>query len=248
MQATAVKTTLANILFLRNLFLQEANCQIRYNACHERQWSDSYLLFLNGHEVGYGSVKGHDNHKDRDAIFEFYLLPAFRKWAFPVFQSLMAASGAAFIECQSNLPLLASAYHRFSRNSCATTILFEDQASTQLFLPDVVFRRRQAADAIFHHATEPAGEWVLEMEDMIVATGGYLVHYNFPFADLYMEVEEAHRRRGLGAYLLQEIKRECYLAGRIPSARCRIDNDASAATLQKAGFGIAGFMLLGEVS
>jgi len=35
------KTELASILPLRALFLQESNFQVRYNACHERGWSDS---------------------------------------------------------------------------------------------------------------------------------------------------------------------------------------------------------------
>ena len=66
-----------------------------------------------------------------------------------------------------------------------------------------------------------------------------------PFADLYMEVQEAYRRKGLGSLLIQELKRECYLTGRVPAARCNIENTASKSTLLKAGLKIAGFMLLG---
>jgi GNAT superfamily N-acetyltransferase len=32
-------------------------------------------------------------------------------------------------------------------------------------------------------------------------------HYNPPYGDVYMEVAEPFRRRGLGAYLVQELKR-----------------------------------------
>ena len=86
------------------------------------------------------------------------------------------------------------------------------------------------------------------MNNEVVATGGFLLHYNFPFADLYMEVRENDRRKGLGSYLIQELKTQCYLAGRIPAARCNINNVASKITLLKAGFQIAGFMLLGTVN
>ena len=71
------KTELASILPLRALFLQETNVQVRYNACHERGWSDSYLLKLNDRNVGYGSIKGREI-PDRDTAFEFFVIPPFR--------------------------------------------------------------------------------------------------------------------------------------------------------------------------
>jgi len=51
-----------------------------------------------------------------------------------------------------------------------------------------------------------------------------------------MDVVERFRRRGLGAFLVQELKRVAYELGRIPCARCNPDNVASRMTLQKAGF------------
>jgi hypothetical protein len=51
----------------------------------------------------------------------------------------------------------------------------------------------------------------------------------------------------LGSYIVQQVKRECYLAGRVPAARCNMENAASKATLLKAGLAIAGYMLIGEV-
>jgi hypothetical protein len=47
--------------------------------------------------------------------------------------------------------------------------------------------------------------------------------------------------------MVQQIKRECYLAGRLPAARCNMENIASKATMLKAGLAIAGYMLIGEV-
>jgi RimJ/RimL family protein N-acetyltransferase len=37
------------------------------------------------------------------------------------------------------------------------------------------------------------------------------------------------------------------LAGRVPAARCNINNAASKASLLKAGFKIAGFMVIAEI-
>jgi GNAT superfamily N-acetyltransferase len=94
---------------------------------------------------------------------------------------------------------------------------------------------------------EPIGDYVLELDNEIVATGGFLLHYNMPFADLYMEVREDCRRKGFGSFLIQEIKKQCYLSGRVPAARTGTNNIASWSTLTKAGLKVAGFMLLGTV-
>jgi RimJ/RimL family protein N-acetyltransferase len=89
---------------------------------------------------------------------------------------------------------------------------------------------------------------VVEVDGQVAATGGVLFHYNPPYGDIHMETAEAFRRRGLGAFLVQELKRVCYERGRVPGARCNIDNVASVHTLQKAGFVPCGHILTGEVT
>ncbi|MEP7371841.1 MAG: GNAT family N-acetyltransferase [Chitinophagaceae bacterium] len=243
----AIKTSLEEILPLRNLFLQENNFQIRYNACHERGWTDSYILIYNEAKIGYGSVKGNENRNDRDTVFEFYIIPSFRNISSLAFSELLSFSRVSFIECQSNDWLLTLLLYQHGQNINSTVILFEDHIQSSLIADDVTFRKRADNDTMFEHKSEPEGDFVLVVNKEIVATGGFLLHYNMPFADLYMEVKEEHRRKGLGGFLIQELKRECYLAGRVPAARCNIENNASRATLLKAGLKIAGFMLLGTV-
>ena len=82
----------------------------------------------------------------------------------------------------------------------------------------------------------------------IAGTGGILFHYNRPYGDIYMAIAEPFRRRGLGAFLVQELKAICYQQGIIPAARCRATNVASRSTLQKAGFVPCGSLILGSVS
>jgi len=62
-----------------------------------------------------------------------------------------------------------------------------------------------------------------------------------------MEVSRDNWGRGYGSFLLQEVKKACYLAGRVPAARCQIENRASWATLIKAGMRVCGFILMGYV-
>ncbi|MGA3130448.1 MAG: GNAT family N-acetyltransferase [Terracidiphilus sp.] len=247
MKIAAQKVELNAILALRALFLEEANHQVRHNSRHERGWSDSYLLVVDGQTVGYGSIMGREI-KDRDTVFEYFVIPSFRNRASDLFAQLIAAAKPAFIECQSNDQALAAMLFEFAHNISADTVLFEENSITDLAVPGVLVRRRQDGDAIFSHGAEPVGEYVAELNGEIVATGGFLLHYNHPFADLYMEVREDLRRRGVGSFLLQEVKRECYLAGRVPAARTSIRNLASRACLGRAGLRVCGFMLTGEVN
>jgi len=245
MTLEAAKTNLTEILSLRNLFLQENNFQIRYNACHERGWTDSYAIKYNNEKIGYGSVKGNENISDRDTVFEFYIIPSFRNLCSGAFLKLLHASKANFIECQSNDILLTSLLYEFGQNISSNVILFEEGFTSNLKADNIEFGKRNEDDVVFEHKAEPIGEYVLKRNNEIVATGGFLLHYNMPFADLYMEVKEECRRQGLGSFLIQELKKQCYLSGRVPAARTGMENIASRATLLKAGLKIAGYMLLG---
>jgi GNAT superfamily N-acetyltransferase len=244
MKLEAIKVELERILVLRRLFLQENNCQIRYNAVHERGWSDSYLLTIDDIEVGYGSVNAQDIRGVRETVFEFYLVPHVRHYANRLFRELLIASGATLIESQSNVLLLTSMLHEFAENTNAPVVLFEDHSVTDYAFPGVIFRTLGENEKIY--ADDP-GKYVLELNGEVMANGGFLLHYNMPFADLFMDVKEEYRKRGYGSYLLQEVKKQCYLAGRIPAARCNVSNPASKATLVKAGLKVAGHMLIGKV-
>jgi len=247
MNFSANKTDLHHILPLREVFLEENNFQIRYNAVHERNWSDSWLISIDGTQVGYGSVKGKEDRADRDAIFEFYLIPPYRSFSSQAIEELIRSSGVRFIECQSNDPFISNLIADCAQNIRQETILFEDNGQTRLSLTEIVFRAAREDDRMFAHHSEPEGDWVLERKGEIVATGGFLLHYNMPFSDLYMEVREDCRRMGYGSFLIQELRRQSWVAGRVPAARCNIDNEASKKTLLKGGMRQVGFMLVGEI-
>ena len=248
MTSAVLKVELKGIEPLRALFLQETNFQIRYNACHERGWTESYLLTTGNRNIGYGSVKGRQKLTDRDTVFEYFVVRPFRKSASNLFRHLLAVSESQYIECQSNDMLLSSMLFEFSTSVSADVVLFEDSVWTEHVVSGAVFRPRQDDDQVFEHKVEPVGDYVIELDGEVVATGGFLLHYNKPFADLYMEVREDCRGRGIATFLLQEVKRECYLAGRVPAARCDLRNVASRATLIKAGLRTCGFMLTGHVN
>lgn len=227
----------AEIDALRDLYRQEMNCQIIHDSWHRRGFTTPYLISVNGGIAGYGSVTVGGRVVTEGMVSEFYLLPTHRGLAVPIFRQLLAASQASRIEAQTNDTLLMLMLYDFAPELTSNTILFHDALTTNLSLPEAVFRQATKADAdrIFKHEHEPVGDWLLEVAGNIVATGGFLTHYNPPYGDIYMEVAEPCRRRGYGSYLVQELKRVCYEAGRRPAARCNAANVASRKTLEKAG-------------
>ena len=106
---------------------------------------------------------------------------------------------------------------------------------TAMLLLQLLLRVIRQAQLRLAHVLDLNRGGAVDFDLVVVATGGFLTHYNPPYADIYMEVDEAHRRRGYGSYLIQELKRVCYETGRIPAARCDVSNAGSRSTLEKAG-------------
>jgi GNAT superfamily N-acetyltransferase len=239
MEIQATEVTADIILSLRTRYRDEANCQIVHDSIHRRDgWTVSYLLELGGSPVGFGSVAIAGPWKERPTVFEFYILPELRSRAFALFEAFLTASGARFFEVQTSDVLLTAMLHTYGREIASEKIVFNDQLTTFLPANGASLRRVTAWEEIHlcQELQQGGGEWVLEFEGQEAAKGGVLFHYNRPYGDIYMEVAESFRRRGLGSYLVQELKRESYQLGAIPCARCDPTNIASRQTLQRAGF------------
>jgi RimJ/RimL family protein N-acetyltransferase len=239
MEVEVYKVPLQDIQDLRNLALGANHFQFVHDKCHGAGWADTYLISVGNNAVGYGSVWGKDDRKARDTIFEFYLISPYRKFAGILFPEFRRISEASFIECQTNNDLQSEVFFENARNIQVEAILFEDSFQTELSIPETLFRKYSVDDE--------GPEYVLEHGGRIVASGGFVKNYNFPYIDMYYEVKEEHRRRGFGSLITQELKREAYRLKRVPSARCNITNKASKATLLKAGMRVCGHMLLGEL-
>ena len=234
---------------LRERYREEMSCQIVHDSFHSRGFLDSYLIRVDDEVAGYGCVGGY-RELPRVTVKEVFLLPAFRPHAVSLFRQLVAASGATRIEAQTNDRLLTRLFYEVVDTFTREKILFDDAFTTELSVPGATFRRAsdEERNGVFAHGTEPVGDWVIDLDGTTVATGGVLLHYNPPFGDIYMEVGEPFRGRGLGSYLVQELKRVCREAGKIPAARCNVSNEASRATLQKAGMRPCGLIISGAIA
>jgi GNAT superfamily N-acetyltransferase len=174
---------------------------------------------------------------------EFYTLPRVRADALPMFKAMLAISGATSMEVQTNMPLMITMFFDCATEIQSGAIIFQDACITSLECPDGTFRRVEPGEA----TPNCGGDWGVEVDGRVVASGGFLCHYNPPYGDVFMGVLEDARQRGYGSYLVQEVKRVCYEAGKKPAARCNATNIASRKTLQKAGFLPCGRMLEGKI-
>jgi GNAT superfamily N-acetyltransferase len=226
------------------------SCQIIHDSIHSRPgWTQEYLLIESGANVGYGSVAVGGPWKEKPTVYEFFVLPQYRSRMFDLFIGLLAASSATMIETQSNDPLLTVMLHTYAQNVTSESILFHDKQTTSHFPSDAIFRRASPDDAaqIVQQQLDTDAKWLVAAAGTMAATGDILFHYNRPYGDIYMKVAEPFRRRGLGSFLVQELKRVCYEGGSVPAARCNPKNIASRKTLQNAGFVPCGHILNGSV-
>ena len=230
------ESTLEAIQFLRDVYRVEMNCQIVHDSIHERRgWTREYALALDDRVVGYGSVAVAGPWSGKPTVYEFYVVPNERLRVFDLFRALLEISAAVGIEVQSNATLITVMLHTLSRDVVSESIVFHDQLLTSLVLPGAVFRKPTSDEEPDLTDEQRAYRGVIEVDGQIAAKGGVLFHYNRPYGDIYMEVEEPFRRKGLGSFLVQELKRVCYEGGFVPAARCSPSNIASQRTLQKAG-------------
>ncbi len=250
MKLTALATTVDTIRPWRVRYVREMNCQVVHDSLHARAgWTRPSLIHLGNEPIGYGSVVHGGPWADSPAVFEFYLDPPHRNRAFEAFEALLQVCHAVQIDGQSNDVQLISMLLAFAHDVRSEKVLFEDGMTTGHVAAGAAVRAMTADDAAAASALgiDPHAQWVLTLDSAIVGGGGILCHYNAPYNDLFMMISATFRRRGLGTWLVQELKRICQARGNKPVARCSPSNAASIRTLQKAGMVPFGHMVVGEL-
>lgn len=243
-------TRQGEIASLREQYRKEMNCQIIHDSIHVRPgWTREYALELDGAPIGYGSVAVGGPWQEKPTLYEFYVQREYRMQMFDLFASLLTACGAKIIETQSNDRILTVMLHTFARNLRADSILFEDTFKTSHKPGGAGFRAATAddAEALRQQDLDDGAGWAVIMNGEIAGAGDVLYHYNRPYGDVYMKIAEPFRRKGLGAYLVQELKAACRASGSVPAARCNVQNLPSRKTLQRAGFVPCGNLLVGDL-
>ena len=248
MNVSVDATTLGRIQPWRDMHRFEMNCQVVHDSIHDRAgWTQEFLLSIGDTPVGYGSLAIGGPWKDAPTLYQVYVVPTHRQRLLDLYRRLVEVSEAVQITIQSNDPLATMMLHACVTEATSNAILFHDRHVTALAPADAIYRAATAAEAPDVPSQDLRYRGVVEVGGEVAATGGVLFHYNRPFGDIYMDVNEPFRRRGLGSFIVQELKRICYENGHVPAARCSPDNLASQRTLQKAGFDPCGHILTGAV-
>ena len=248
MTTTAALVELEAILHWREMYRLEMDCQIIHDSIHVRAgWTREYAVYVGSDAVGYGSVAVGGPWTGHPTVYEFHVVPLHRLRLFDLFHALLEASGAVAIEVQSNDVLATVMLHAFAPQVTSESILFQDQLTTAFRPAGAVFREPLPGECPDVSASQLPWHGVVEVEGRVAGRGGILFHYNRPYGDIYMDVEASFRRRGVGSYLVQELKRVAREGGHIPAARCNPANEASRRTLQRSGFVPCGHILTGAV-
>jgi len=248
MNVSVAATTLERIQPWRDMHRFEMNCQVVHDSIHDRAGlTQEFLLSIGDTPVGYGSLAIGGPWKDAPTLYQVYVVPTHRQRLLDLYRRLVEVSEAVQITIQSNDPLATVMLHACVTEATSNAILFHDRHVTALAPADAIYRAATAAEAPDVPSQDLRYRGVVEVGGEVAATGGVLFHYNRPFGDIYMDVNEPFRRRGLGSFIVQELKRICYENGHVPAARCSPDNLASLRTLQKAGFDPCGHILTGAV-
>lgn len=252
MKIAARRARTTEITAMREAYRAEAGCQIIYDSFLPRGLADAYAISIDGRDAGYGAVA--TRYYPRHAI-EFYIAPDQRIHALEAFRQMLNLSRASHVRAQTNMPLMTRLLFDTSKNIAAEKVLFADGLTKSgPGAPPIV----APAASRFRHITpeeeekfsqeqEVLTDWILEVGGEIVATAGYLTHYNPPYADIFMAVSDQSRRKGYGGYIVQEICKIAREAGKIPAARCDPNVTGSRRALERGGLVPCGHLAYGEI-
>jgi GNAT superfamily N-acetyltransferase len=253
MKIAARRASTTEVTAMREAYRTEAGCQIIYDSFLLRGLADAYAISIDGIDVGYGAVA--TRYYPRHAI-EFYIAPHLRIHSLEAFRELLNVSRASHVRAQTNMPLMTRLLFDTTKNIAAEKVLFADgltkagPSAPPIPAPEASKFRHITPEEKekFSEAQEVLTDWVLEVGGEIVATAGYLTHYNPPYGDIFMAVSGQSRRKGYGGYIVQEICKIAREAGKTPAARCDPNVIGSRRALERGGLVACGHLAYGEIA
>lgn len=206
-----------------------------------------------GQRIGHFCL-GYDNE-----LLRFYLVERYQVRAQDVFRWIVSTCDIQQAITSTIEPLFFSLCLDLQSSVAVHSYLFRDhqRAEPVSALSNSSFRKANKTELddllrFYRANTEGSGEWIegflqerLKHEELfvlyerqtLVATGECIPSQRQPpYADLGMVVAQAYRGRGLGSFMLIQLKQYCYETGWKPICSCTADNRASQKAIEKAGF------------
>ena len=197
---------------------------------------------------------GSDNELLRFHLFENYLVRAQE-----IFRWIVSTQGIQYAITSTIEPPYFSLCLDLQVGITLHSYLFRDNKRIDLSsgLSNSIFKQAEKKELddivrFYQTNTEGSGEWVevflrkrialaelfvLYDRQTLVATGECIPSQKqTPYTDLGMVVTQSRRGRGLGSFMLTQLKQHCYEVGWKPICACAADNHASKRAIEKAGF------------
>lgn len=192
-------------------------------------------------------------------LLRFHVVEPYRAQAQEIFRWVVSMYGIQQAMTSTIEPLYCSLCQALQRSSTLQNYLFRDHQRIEGSSDPGTSSFRKAdktelADLVrFYRAnTEGSGGWIegflderLKREELFVLSDGQSVvatgecipsQSQPPYADLGMVVAQAYRGRGLGSFMLIQMKHHAYAAGWKPICSCAASNRASKKAIERAGF------------
>jgi len=204
-----------------------------------------YLLYGDGLVAGYGAIG------NSGTLLEFFCTDARR--AGGLFDEFVRTHNIENVLCKTFDPLVLSLCLDRARSRRVVGYVFTEYAETEFASsPTIAHRLAEAGDlarilvmhdGFFDSAEEVLGHIRLGSLHLYEKAGelagcGLLQNINAhqATADLGMVINMAHQRKGLGQYIVRHLKRASLAKNLRPLCCCDVENLASRACLEAAGF------------
>jgi len=223
--------------------------------------SDYRKITHNGQEVGYFC-------SDSDMrLLRLEIFNEFKNEAHFIFSMILDNWGITSAITSTVEPFYLSLCLDFQKQISINSYLFRDHKTIQASLSefdDLVFRladkrKLDELECFYRENVGGEGSWIrkfleqrISLKELFVlignqtllGTGECIVSRKHPpYADVGMVVSKAYRGKGIGTYLLSELKFYCESVDLEPICSCTKENIASRRAIQKAGF-ISGHRIL----
>jgi GNAT superfamily N-acetyltransferase len=209
--------------------------------------SQCYIIIYNGKKAGHFFVDS------KRTLVQFYIFREYFIHAPEIFEYLISNDIAENAAVSTKETEFLSLCLDYQKSISIDSYLFTDNKDIKYELAnfkDVSFRLAKSNDiGTIKTKCDPAFEgyyedliennqlFVLYSGDILLGIGEFRISKsNEQYGDIGMIVTEQYRRKGVGTYIITQLKEHCYRNNLKPVASCNHTNIASKKTLEKSGF------------
>lgn len=265
MELNVEESTLDALASVRARYLEELHDYVVYEAPLLHDATKHFAVSDSSRKVGYVSYE-----TDSRMVLEGWVEPEWRERGTRTVADWIRRSGATHIRSKSNDIFLTALLDELCREIGVESVHFERRRKSSIAIEGAVLRPAQTHDqtqlcgilcrpeareleiedeAVLQELIASGNTyWALQVDGLVAGVGAvWYNRFQRKFVDIGMVVHPDYRRRGIGAFILQELSKVCEEKGLVPRAGCFVEHEVSRRTLERAGFEVSSEMMLGEI-